>query len=86
MGEDPGTQDGEEIEDVLSRSQSPASGDNESDEDGEYVDYDREDAYVRRMDRNNEYEDEDDDYYGQEAGGEEDSEGYHQDGSADGHG
>ena len=76
MGEDPGTQDGEEIEDVLSRSQSPASGDNESDEDGEYVDYDREDAYNRRMDRNDEYEDEDDDYYGQEAGGEEDSEGY----------
>ena len=80
VGEDPGTQDGEEIEDVLSRSQSPASGDNESDEDGEYVDYDREDAYNRRMDRNDqyeeEYEDEDDDYYGQEAGGEEDSEGY----------
>ena len=76
MGEDPGTQEGEEIEDVLSRSQSPASGDNESDEDGEYVDYDREDAYNRRMDRNDEYEDEDEDYYGQEAGGEEDSEGY----------
>ena len=62
---------------MLSRSQSAASGDNESDEDGEYADYDRDDTYNRRIDRNNGFDGEDEDYYGDERERLEDSEGYH---------